>query len=51
MRFVEPEDLSEVRSQILDVIAGAAHAELAKVPEIFSYLGGIKIELFGQLLR
>src|SRR2546421_11188420 len=51
MRFVESEDPGQVRSQIFDVIAGAAYPELAKVPEVFSYLGGIKIELFGQLLR
>src|SRR5205085_8040593 len=51
MRFVESEDLCQVRSQIFDVVAGAAHAELAKVPKVFSYLCGIQIELLGQLLR
>ena len=51
MRLVQSENLRQVRAQIFDVITGAADAELAKVPEVFSYLGGIQIELLGQLLR
>ena len=39
------------RLQILDVVADAAHAELAEVREVLANLRGVEMELLGQRLR
>ena len=39
------------RLQILDVVADAAHAELAEIGEILADLRGVQVELLGQRLR
>ena len=48
---VEAEDLAQVQLQILDVVADAAHAELAEVGQVLADLGGVQVELLGQRLR
>src|SRR5690348_5553805 len=48
---IESEDLAQMPAQVLDVIADAADAELAKVREILPNLRGIELELFGEHLR
>ena len=48
---VEAEDLPQVRAQLLDVIADAAHAEFAEIGEILANLRGVQVELLGQRLR
>ena len=39
------------RLQVADVVADAAHAELAEVGEVLANLGGVEMELLGQRLR
>ena len=51
MRPVEPENVREVPLQVINEIANAAHAKLAEVAEVLANLGGVEIELLGQLLR
>jgi len=51
MRSIETEDLRNVRAQILDVIADAAHAKLAEVTEVFANLRGVQMKLLGERLR
>ena len=48
---IEPENLPQMPAQFLDVIADAAHAELAEVREVFSDLRRVEVELFGKRLR
>src|SRR5438445_2719312 len=48
---IEAEDLAQMALQVADVIADAAHAELAEVGEILSNLGGVQMELLGERLR
>ena len=48
---VEAEDLPQVPLQVLDVVADAAHAELAEVGEVLADLRGVEVELLGQRLR
>ena len=50
MRFVQTKYLRQISAQIFDVIPGTAHAELAKVAQVFSNLRRIEIELFRQVL-
>jgi hypothetical protein len=38
-------------SEIVDEVADTAHAELAEIAKVFSDLGGVQIELFGEFLR
>src|SRR3954470_18745363 len=45
---IEPEDLAQVTSQIGDVIADAAYAELAEVREVLANLRGVEMELLGE---
>src|SRR5688572_30129387 len=47
---IEAENLPQVPAQFLDVIADAAHAELAEVREILANLGGVEMELLGERL-
>ena len=47
---IEPEDLAQVALQIADVVADAAHAELAEVGEVLADLRGVQVELFGERL-
>ena len=46
--LVDAEDLAQMAPQLLDVVADAADAELAKVGEILANLRGIEVELLGQ---
>ena len=48
---VEAENLPQVLLEILDVIADAAHAELAEVREVFPNLRGVQMELMRERLR
>ena len=48
---IETEDLPQVPLQIADVVADAAHAELAEVGEILADLRGVQVKLLGQRLR
>src|SRR4029079_17702779 len=48
---IEPEDLPQVPSQVLHVVADAAHAKLAEVRQILANLRGIQPELLGEPLR
>ena len=48
---VEAEDLSQMPLQILDVVADAAHAELAEVGQVLADLRGVQVELLGERLR
>ena len=48
---VEAEDLPQVRTQLLDVIADATDAELAEIGEILANLRRVQVELLGQRLR
>src|SRR5690606_10151407 len=48
---VEAEDLAQVAAEVLDVVAHAAHAELAEVRQILADLRGVQLELRRQLLR
>ena len=45
---IEPENLAQVAAQILDVVADAAHAELAEVRQVLANLRGVEMELLGQ---
>ena len=47
---IEPEDHPQVALELLDVVADAAHAELAEVGEVLADLGGVQMELLGQRL-
>ena len=48
---IEAEDLAQVTPQVLDVVADAAHAELAEVRQVLADLGGVQAELLGQAAR
>jgi hypothetical protein len=48
---VEPQDLTEVTAELLDVVADAPDAEFTEVCEIFSNLCRVEMELLGQSLR
>ena len=48
---IEPEDLAQVALQVPDVVADAAHAELAEVGQVLADLRGVQVELLGQRLR
>ena len=48
---VEAQDLAQVPAQLLDVVADAAHAELAEVREVLANLRGVQMELLGERLR
>jgi len=48
---IETENLPQVPAQLLDVVADAADAELAKVRQILANLRGVEMELLGQGLR
>ncbi len=48
---IEPEDHPQVALELLDVVADAAHAELAEVREVLPNLRGVQMELLGQRLR
>ena len=48
---IEAENLPQVPPQLLDVIADAAHAELAEVGEVLPDLRGVEVELLGKRLR
>ena len=47
-RAIEAENGAELPLQLLDVVADAAHAELAEVREVLPDLGGVQVELLGQ---
>ena len=49
--LVEPEDLTQVSPEFLDVIADAANTELAEVREVLTDLRGVEMKLLGQRLR
>ena len=49
--LVEAEDLPQVAPQLLDVVADAAHAELAEIREVLADLRGVEVELLGERLR
>src|SRR5882762_11680638 len=51
MRLVEAENFRQVFPQVVDEIPGPAHAELAKVTQVFANLRRVEIELLSQLLR
>ena len=48
---IEAENLPQVPLQIADVVADAAHAELAEVGEVLADLRGVQVELLGERLR
>src|SRR4029453_12976179 len=48
---IETEDLAQMATQILDVIAHTAHTELAEVREVLANLRGIELVPFRQRLR
>ena len=48
---IEAENLAQVALQIADVVADAAHAELAEVREVLADLRGVQVELLGERLR
>ena len=48
---IEAENLAQVALQILDVVADAAHAELAEVRQVLADLRGVQMELLGERLR
>ena len=48
---IEAEDLPQVPAQLLDVVADAAHAELAERREVLADLRGVEVKLLGQRLR
>ena len=47
---IEAEDHPQVALELLDVVADAAHAELAEVGEVFPDLRGVELKLLGQRL-
>src|SRR4030095_4061983 len=47
---VETKDLTEMTSQLFDVVTDAADAEFTKVREVLSNLRGVEMELLGQTL-
>ena len=49
--LVDAEDLAQVAPQLLDVVADAANAELAKVREILPNLRRVEVELLGERAR
>ena len=46
-----PRICRKVALQVADVVADAAHAELAEVGEVLADLRGVEVELFGERLR
>ena len=48
---IEAEDLPQVALQVADVVADAAHAELAEVREVLANLRGVQVKLLGERLR
>ena len=48
---IEAENLPQVTAEVADVVADAAHAELAEVREVLADLRGVQVELFGERLR
>ena len=48
---VEPENLSKMAPQLLDVVPDAADAEFAEIRQVLSDLRRIQVELVGQRLR
>ncbi len=48
---IEAENLPQVLLEILDVVADAAHAELAEVRQVFANLRGVEMKLMREGLR
>jgi len=47
---VQPQNLTQMAAQILDVVTDAANAELAEIREVFADLRGVQVELLGERL-
>src|SRR5262245_50044183 len=48
---IESENLAEVTTQFLDVVADTSHTELTKVREVLANLRRVEMKLLGQRLR